>query len=315
MTPLLVSIIIPCYNAENYVAEAIQSALDQTYQNCEVIVIDDGSTDGSLEAIKSFGNKIHWQTGPNRGGCAARNRGFEISAGEFVQFLDADDLLHKQRIEILILALALHVGADFAWAPHITFQERQVPGTLFSRLNPVNVSMIESEDVLRATYAPSASLFLRPFLEKVGAWNESLQRWVDLEYHGRIALRCKKFVMINISLYGYRQHGGGRISDANKTNENIEEALRSLNLTRDSLNVSTLARDEISACICPFFTHLARSAAASGRKSVFQSCLKESIALSKSKQFRMKATLAIIISNAVGIRATSFILERLLPRL
>src|SRR5690606_2283060 len=95
----LVSIIIPCYNAEKYVAEAIQSALDQTYPNCEVIVIDDGSTDGSLEVIQSFGDKIRCETGPNKGGCAARNRGLELAKGEWIQFLDADDLISVEKIE------------------------------------------------------------------------------------------------------------------------------------------------------------------------------------------------------------------------
>lgn len=98
MTTPLVSIIIPCYNAEKYVGDAIRSALDQTYPNVEVIVIDDGSTDGSLEVIRSFGDAICWETGPNRGGCIARNRGVELASGELIQFLDADDLLHSNKL-------------------------------------------------------------------------------------------------------------------------------------------------------------------------------------------------------------------------
>lgn len=95
----VVSIIIPCYNAEAYVAEAIQSALDQTYPNCEVIVIDDGSTDGSLKVIQSFGTRIRWHTGPNRGGCVARNLGLEMAQGEWIQFHDADDIMVRTCIE------------------------------------------------------------------------------------------------------------------------------------------------------------------------------------------------------------------------
>lgn len=92
MTPL-VSIIIPCYNAEQWIAQAIRSALDQTWPNKEIIVIDDGSKDHSLDEIKAFGGKIRWESGPNRGGCAARNRGLEVAHGEWIQFLDADDVL------------------------------------------------------------------------------------------------------------------------------------------------------------------------------------------------------------------------------
>ena len=89
----LVSILIPCYNAERWVGQAIESALAQTWPNKEVIVVDDGSTDGSLEVIKSFGDRIKWETGPNRGGNVARNRLLELSHGEWIQYLDADDYL------------------------------------------------------------------------------------------------------------------------------------------------------------------------------------------------------------------------------
>ncbi|WP_237228575.1 glycosyltransferase family 2 protein [Rubinisphaera sp. JC750] len=94
-----VSILIPCYNAERWVAEAIQSALDQTHEDKEVIVIDDGSTDNSINVIKTFGDRIRWQTQPNRGGNYTRNRLLEMASGEWVQFLDADDYLLPTKIE------------------------------------------------------------------------------------------------------------------------------------------------------------------------------------------------------------------------
>ena len=89
----LVSIIIPCYNIEQWISEAIQSALDQSWPNKEIIVIDDGSTDGSLEQIKRFGARIRAETGPNGGGSAARNRGLVLAEGDWIQFLDGDDVM------------------------------------------------------------------------------------------------------------------------------------------------------------------------------------------------------------------------------
>jgi glycosyltransferase involved in cell wall biosynthesis len=89
----LVSIIIPCYNAEDWIAQAIQSALDQTWLNKEIIVIDDGSKDGSLDKIKAFDTRVRWESGPNRGASAARNRGVELARGNWIQFLDADDVM------------------------------------------------------------------------------------------------------------------------------------------------------------------------------------------------------------------------------
>jgi glycosyltransferase involved in cell wall biosynthesis len=102
----LVSIVIPCYNAVPWIAESIQSALDQTWADKEIIVIDDGSSDGSLDVIKKFDGRIRWESGPNQGGCLARNRGLALARGEWIQFLDADDLLLPDCIEKKITAQA-----------------------------------------------------------------------------------------------------------------------------------------------------------------------------------------------------------------
>lgn len=106
MTHPLVSILIPCYNAELYVGEAIQSALAQDYGRVEVVVVDDGSIDGSLKAIRSFFGdpRFRYETGPHRGGNAARNQLLRRARGEFVQFLDADDLLCRNKVAAALSA-------------------------------------------------------------------------------------------------------------------------------------------------------------------------------------------------------------------
>ena len=98
MSPL-VSILVPCFNAERWITTAIESALEQTWNNCEVIAVDDGSTDRSPEIIASYGERILSRTGPNRGGNAARNQLLKLSRGEWVQYLDADDYLLPSKIE------------------------------------------------------------------------------------------------------------------------------------------------------------------------------------------------------------------------
>src|SRR5947208_2592225 len=95
----LVSILIPCYNAERWIAQAIESALAQTWPEKEVVVVDDGSTDGSLDVIKQFDGRIRWETGPNRGGNMARNRLRELAGGDWLQYLDADDYLLPDKID------------------------------------------------------------------------------------------------------------------------------------------------------------------------------------------------------------------------
>src|SRR5438132_1122109 len=96
----LVSILIPVYNAEAFVAEAIQSALDQTWPAKEVIAVDDGSTDRSPEILEGFGGRVKIIEQENRGASAARNRALNQAQGEFIQFLDADDLLSPDKLEI-----------------------------------------------------------------------------------------------------------------------------------------------------------------------------------------------------------------------
>ena len=114
---MLVSILIPCYNAERWVAQAIESALAQTWSEKEVIVVDDGSKDGSLEVIKRFSNRVGWETGPNRGGNVARNRLLELAQGEWLQYLDADDYLLPLKIERQLGFLREHPTCDLVYSP------------------------------------------------------------------------------------------------------------------------------------------------------------------------------------------------------
>lgn len=114
---VLVSILIPCFNAERWVVQAIESALRQTWAEKEIIVVDDGSQDASLDAIKSFGDRIRWETGPNRGGNVARNRLLDLARGEWLQYLDADDYLLPPKIERQVSFLRDHPKCDVVYSP------------------------------------------------------------------------------------------------------------------------------------------------------------------------------------------------------
>ena len=100
----LVSVIIPAYNAGKYIQECLDSVLSQTYQNLEIIVIDDGSIDETYEIVKAYSNKfarlilVHQENG---GVCAARNKGLDLASGEYIMFVDADDYLRLDAVELL----------------------------------------------------------------------------------------------------------------------------------------------------------------------------------------------------------------------
>src|SRR2546426_7644091 len=95
----LVSILIPAFNAEQYIGEAIESAEGQTWQRKEIIVVDDGSTDQTLSVARRFASKaVTVITQPNEGASSARNKAFSVCQGDYIQWLDADDLLAPDKI-------------------------------------------------------------------------------------------------------------------------------------------------------------------------------------------------------------------------
>jgi len=158
----LVSILIPCYNAQDWVANAIESALGQTYPNIEIIVLDDGSSDGSIDVIKGFEGRITWETGPNRGAQAARNILLEMCRGEWIQFLDADDFLMPRKIEAQ-LELGIKEQADLVVAPSLN--DKGIVSQEPKSDDPwVNLILVEFGNTV-------ANFFKKSAVQRAGGWN------------------------------------------------------------------------------------------------------------------------------------------------
>lgn len=309
----LVSIIIPCYNAERWVAAAIESALGQTYPNIEVVAIDDGSTDGSLEVIKQFDRKIKWLSTLNRGPSAARNVGLKVAKGEWIQFLDADDLLHPDKLNFSLKSCENQTNVEFVWAPHVSIgEEFSMNSSQVRTPEPADTQIRLSTNTLAAHYAPSAALFRRSFVERVGEWNETLKRWVDLEYHTRIAALLPCYARLDKPLYFYRQHSGERISNANRNHSNTSSAVKSLTFSRGILEKSNISPTVWKSFIWPFYLQLARSSALSGDRALFLQLMKEAAALRSSPKFRLKCYFATVCVQVFGLKPTTAVIERTL---
>lgn len=306
------SIIIPCYNSEGFIAQAIESALDQNYPNVEVIVVDDGSTDGSLQVIERFKERVCYATGPNRGPSAARNRGLQLANGEWIQFLDADDVLHPEKLTLSFASVAVEPTADFIWAPNRTFSGPVPTMPSYGTLDTAQVSV--SRQALDAIYAPSSAVFRRGFLEMVGSWNEHLTRWVDLEYHARIAARLPTFIRLGVPLYFYRQHGGTQISASNRGYSHVESGLQALVATRRALEGSKVPDRDWKQVLVPFYILLGRSAAKLDDAKMFYALLREAAALRNSRVFHVKCWLAMLSVCLFGIRWTSAVIDFSLRR-
>lgn len=187
LTPV-VSVVIPCYNAEHWVAEAIDSCLGQTYQRVEIIVIDDGSTDGSADILRSYGERIHLVCGPNHGGNHARNRGFALSQGEYIQFLDADDYLLPEKIERQVVFLE-QSRADAVYGD---WRHRFHEADGSSHLGAVQIPG-QQADLLESLLAgwwvaPCALLMRRQVVIDSSGWDETLSAGQDRDFVTTVAL-------------------------------------------------------------------------------------------------------------------------------
>ena len=218
MTPL-VSIIIPCYNAERWLAETLESALAQTWTNREIILVDDGSTDGSLPIAQKFTARgVQVVTQPNQGAAAARNTGMKLARGDDLQFLDADDLLAPDKIEKQIQLLQAR-GTDClvscAWGRFTNDQasaELDPNRTLWHDLTPVEWLVLAAEQNLMM--ATATWLLPRSIAEKAGRWNTDYHSnpLDDMEYFDRVRAASRQVLFCPDTRTYYRSELGGSLS-------------------------------------------------------------------------------------------------------
>ena len=236
MAPL-VSIIIPCFNAERWLAEAIDSCLAQTHKPIEVIVVDDGSCDNSLAVARRFESKLlKVISQDNQGGCAARNRGLQECQGEFIQYLDADDLLDTSKIGIQIERLrnagplsiaSCKWGRFFDSLNNATFRDEPVWDSL-----PLEwlVNAWSSGRMM----ASHAWLTPRVIIEQSGGWDENLKKNQDGEFFTRVLLRSERIVFCSSARVYYRSGLSGTIA-GQRTFQADESLLRSYELCEQHL--------------------------------------------------------------------------------
>ena len=207
MSQPLVSILIPCCNSEKWLAETLESALAQTWQNKEIIVVDDGSSDGSLSIAQKFSSsKVAVISQKNRGASSARNLALRKAQGDFIQYLDADDLLAADKIKHQVKLLE-ECGKDFICAGEWGRFYKSPSETNFIK-EKVWQDM-SSVDWLVCSWGGGGMMPLHSWLvphniaDRAGVWNEKLSVNDDGEYFCRAVLASKgvKFCMGAKSYY------------------------------------------------------------------------------------------------------------------
>lgn len=235
----LVSVIIPAYNSSEHIAETLGSCINQTYSNLEVFVIDDGSGDDTADIAGSFtgDGRVRVINQQNSGACAARNHGIRLSKGKYLQFLDADDLLGRDKLELQVAALEREPG-KMAMCSTVHFFDGQdpfsqpVPDESFflydTNDSPGFLTRLWGGDGKTSMVQTSAWLTPRSIAEKIGPWDESLLLDQDGEYFARAVLASKGLIFTGGLNYYRKYIYGKNVAGQSYKRKNLESALYSL---------------------------------------------------------------------------------------
>ena len=210
MSNTLISIIIPVYNRALLIGETLDSVLDQSYSNWECLVIDDGSTDQTAHVINDYvlkDNRFQYYIRPlnrKKGANACRNLGFELSKGDFIQWFDSDDLMHRDKLKLKAECFEKH-DVDFVVCEGIEYKD-----TIENVVQYWNE--IQSETVLldhiigNVNFHTNGPLFKKDFLKHIPLFNENLQRKQEWEFYSRLLTFSTNYRPLNVALYYFRLH-------------------------------------------------------------------------------------------------------------
>ncbi len=242
----LVSIIIPLYNSEKYVEETITSAIGQTWENKEIIIIDDGSTDNSLNIARLYAcNRVKVFTQTNSGASSARNNGLSEARGDYIQFMDADDLLAPDKIEKQLLHLLQHKD-HIALGATVHFNDGTQPDVIIDSSDEMDITdpvyflqRMYGGSLIQAGFEgmiqPNAWLTPRPLIDKAGKWDERLTLDDDGEYFCRVVLQSQGVIYVSGAINYYRKFKKSRNLSSSSDYNSYKSALLSINSKSDSL--------------------------------------------------------------------------------
>jgi glycosyltransferase involved in cell wall biosynthesis len=223
-----VSIIIPLYNSEAYIAQTIDSCLAQTHDNIEIIVVENGSTDQGYQIVKSIDDKrLSVYQIPKPNAAAARNYGYHKAKGAYIVFLDADDMLAPNKIELQLTAISKKPEgwvACCAWAKFKTNTKEAIitPQEVWYIQNPITWCI--NSWMGGGMMIPGCWLMPKSIIEQAGLWDENLSLHDDGEFMCRVILASKGNVFVENTVVYYRQQDNS-LSRQHKSKMAAESAL------------------------------------------------------------------------------------------
>jgi len=230
----LVSILIPAYNAEKWIADTLRSALSQTWPNKEIIVVDDGSIDSTFSIARQFESRlVKVLSQPNQGASFARNTAFALSQGEYIQWLDADDLLAPDKLTQQMQAAAgvskrALLSASWGCFMYRAAKARFSPTPLWADLSPLEWLLRRMEQNLHMQTA--SWLVSRELTETTGPWDTRLSLDDDGEYFCRAVAASQGIRFAPDAKVFYRNPGFNRLSNIDRSDKKLESQFDSIML-------------------------------------------------------------------------------------
>ena len=231
----LVSILIPAFNAGEWIADSVRSAIAQTWENTEIIVVDDGSTDQTLAIARKFeADGVRVVTQKNQGAAAARNKAFSLSRGEYIQWLDADDCLAPDKISRQLEVLAecpssrTLLSGPFGRFMYRRYRATFTPTTLWCDLTPVEWLLHKMRD--NVFMQTATWLISRELTEAAGPWNTMLLGDDDGEYFCRVLLTSNGVRFVPDAKVYYRTPWFTSLGYIRRSDKKIEAHWRSMKL-------------------------------------------------------------------------------------
>ncbi len=194
----LISVMIPAYNAEPYLREAIDSAFAQTHRPLEVIVVDDGSDDGTPEVARSYGDRIRFVSQQRGGNGAARNAAVRLAGGEYFAFLDADDRFTPDKLERQLQALEADPDLDVVFGHVREFVSPELP--------PEIRAGIRAPADPQPWASPNLMLIRRASFERVGPFSSELRVGVTVDWYARATEAGLKTLVLSDVVLERRLH-------------------------------------------------------------------------------------------------------------
>ena len=252
----LVSILIPAYNSQEWISESIESALAQTWAKKEIVIVDDGSKDQTLAIAKRYESKgVKVATQPNQGAAAARNTAFDLAQGDYIQWLDADDVMDPRKIEFQARRIQDGISKrtllSGAWG-HFIYRKskaRFTPSLLWNDLSPVEWLIRKMGNNLHMQ--TDNWMVSRELTEAAGPWDVRLFRDNDGEYFCRVILVSDGVQFVPEAKSYYRNAGFKSISYIAGSTKKLESLFISMNLHIQYLR--SLEDSERTRAACVFY--------------------------------------------------------------